>query len=105
MAKKAISITIDANNLTWLRGRVGASSLRSVSELIDRLITEARSSGPPGPIRSVVGTIDIDTSDPFLDKAADFVWTQLSRSLGRRHVTGSQRKRPSRQRRRIKRRG
>jgi hypothetical protein len=43
MNKKAISVTLDAENLTWLKGRVGASGLRSVSDLLDRLVTDARS--------------------------------------------------------------
>jgi hypothetical protein len=83
MAKKAVSVTIDTNNLTWLKGRVAATSLRSISELIDRLITEARSSGSAGAIRSVVGTIDIDPSDPLLDQADETLRAQFARSLRR----------------------
>ena len=98
MGKKAISVTIELNNLTWLKGRVAASSLRSVSELIDRLITEARSSGPLGPIRSVAGTIDIDMSDPLLNTADEAIRMQFNRSL-RRPLSvkkGSRRSRPAR---------
>ena len=73
MAKRAISVTLDADNLTWLKGRAGAAGLRSVSELLDQLVTAARESGRIGPLRSVVGTIDIDASDPLLDGADDVV--------------------------------
>ncbi len=69
MAKQAISVTLDADNVIWLRGRAGATGLRSVSELLDRLVTAARTSGSTGLVRSVVGTIDIDAADPLLDGA------------------------------------
>ena len=61
MAKQAISVTLEADNLTWLKGRAGAAGLRSVSELLDQLVTRGAAVGPTsGPSRSVVGTIDID---------------------------------------------
>jgi len=69
MAKQAISVTLDSDNLTWLKGRAGAAGLRSVSELLDQLVTAARDSGRVGPSRSVVGTIDIDANDPLLEGA------------------------------------
>ena len=83
MPKKAISVTLEADNLTWLQGRVGAAGLRSVSGLLDRLVAEARSKGSVGPIASVVGTIDIDSSDPLLRTADDAVKDLIDRSLGR----------------------
>lgn len=69
MAKQAISVTLDADNLMWLKGRAGAAGVRSVSELLDQLVTAARASGHTGPSRSVVGTIDVDASDPWLEGA------------------------------------
>jgi hypothetical protein len=105
MGKKAISVTIDLNNLTWLRGRAAAIGLRSVSELIDRLISEARASGNAGPARSVAGTIDIDISDPLLDTADEAIREQFNSSL-RRGVTVNKQKRQSSSNRRLaKRRG
>jgi hypothetical protein len=83
MNKKAISVTLDAENLTWLKGRVGASGLRSVSDLLDRLITDARSRRSVAPVTSVVGTIDVDASDPLLLKADATVRDLLDASLGR----------------------
>jgi hypothetical protein len=38
---QAISVTLDQDNLTWLRGRAGAAG-RSVSEILDRVIQGAR---------------------------------------------------------------
>jgi len=83
MAKQAISVTLDTENLTWLKGRAGAAGLRSVSELLDQLVTAARESGRIGPSRSVVGTIDIDASDPLLEGADDVVSGMYEMSLRR----------------------
>ena len=83
MAKQAISVTLDTDNLTWLKGRAGAAGLRSVSELLDRLVTAARESGRIGPSRSVVGTIDIDASDPRLEGADEVVRGLYEMSLHR----------------------
>jgi hypothetical protein len=69
MSKQAISVTLESENLTWLRGRAGAAGLRSVSELLDQIVSAARASGRVGPPRSVVGTIGIDPADPSLDRA------------------------------------
>ena len=71
MSKEAISVTLDIDNLLWLRGRAKASGRRSVSETLDRLIAEVRTGGRmlEEGSRSVVGTIDIDTSDPALESA------------------------------------
>ena len=71
MSKEAISVTLNTDNLLWLRGRAKASARRSVSETLDRLIAEARTGGRmlEAGGRSVVGTIDIGASDPGLDSA------------------------------------
>ena len=83
MNKRAISVTLDADNLVWLKARAGAAGLRSVSELIDHLVTEARKAGTSGAVRSVVGTIDIDASDPSLDQADRAVRAMFDASLRR----------------------
>jgi hypothetical protein len=83
MAKRAISVTLDADNVTWLKGRAGGTGLRSVSELLDRIVTTARASGSAGTARSVVGTIDIDAADPLLDKADAAVRAMFETSVRR----------------------
>ena len=83
MAKRAISVTLEADNLTWWRGRAGAAGMRSVSELLDQLVTQARASGRGGPSRSVVGTIDVDAADPWLEGADDALHALFEASLGR----------------------
>jgi hypothetical protein len=83
MPKQAISVTLDADNLTWLKGRAGAAGVRSISELLDKLVTAARESGRIGPSRSVVGTIDIDENDRLLENADAVVRTMFETSVGR----------------------
>lgn len=83
MAKQAISVTLDTDNLTWLRGRAGAAGIRSVSELLDQIVAAARASGHVGPSRSVVGTIDVDASDPWLEGADDAMRAIFQASLER----------------------
>jgi len=83
MPKQAISVTLGADNLTWLRGRANAAGVRSVSELLDQLVSAARSSGDIGPSRSVVGTIDVDASDPWLEGADDAIRGMFDASLRR----------------------
>ncbi len=105
MPKHAISVTLDSENLTWLKGRVGATASRSVSELLDRLVTAARTAGGIGPSRSVVGTIDIDSSDPLLEKADGAMRALFEASLGRPLIVREKRatyraeRRPGRKRR------
>jgi hypothetical protein len=83
MSKQAISVTLEADNITWLRGRVGATGVRSLSELLDRLVTAARQRGDAGPGRSVIGTIDIAASDAGLEEADAAVRAVFDRSLSR----------------------
>ena len=75
MPKKAISATLDRENLLWLRAQTAAAKGKSLSDTLDRLITEARTAGrvAPGTVRSVVGTIDISDADPDLSRADDYV--------------------------------
>ena len=45
MSRKAISITLEEENLLWLRGQARAGGRRSVSQLVDRLVSDARAAG------------------------------------------------------------
>src|SRR5262245_61041264 len=83
MSKRAISVTLHSDNLTWLKARAGAVGARSVSDLLDQIVGEARRASPGGAIRSVVGTIDIDASDPLLESADDVLQTLFDASLKR----------------------
>lgn len=82
MPRRALSVTLETDNVTWLKGRAGAAG-ESVSGLLDQLVTAARQSGRLGPARSVVGTVDVDASDPNLDRADEAVRTMFERSIGR----------------------
>ena len=83
--KRAISVTIGEDNLLWLKGQAGASTSGSVSEVIDRLILDARTAGrtDAAAIRSVVGTIDLPPDDPDLEGANAYVRALFDQSAGR----------------------
>lgn len=61
-------MTLDTDNLTWLRAHAGPD--RSVSRIVDDLVSEARVSQrrPGATARSVAGTVDLTNFDP---EAAD----------------------------------
>ena len=98
MAKQAISVTLEADNLTWLRGRARAAT-RSVSETLDRLIVGARKGGVPGEARSVAGTILISADDPELLTADQAVRSVVARSLGLAASARGRKAKPGRPRR------
>jgi hypothetical protein len=104
MKKQALSVTLDQSNITWLKGRAGVTG-GSVSRLLDQIVSSARQGVPAGPARSVVGTIDIDASDPLLERADEVVRAAFDASLGRplaakeRRASYSRRNRISRRRR------
>ena len=68
MPKHAVSVTLGAENLLWLRAQAGGPGRRSLSAVLDQLVSAARRGGAvhESTIRSVVGTILIDQSDPEL---------------------------------------
>jgi hypothetical protein len=82
-AKRAISVTLDADNITWLKGRAGATGVRSVSELLDQIVRAARKLGRGGPSTSVIGSVDIDPQDPLLTHADAVVRAMVDTSIGR----------------------
>ena len=82
MATKAISVTLASDNVTWLEARAGASG-GNVSELLDRIVTSARTGGGVVPARSVAATIGIDPSDPLLERADGFVRSMFGESVER----------------------
>ena len=81
MTQQAISVTLAPENITWLKGRVGAAGLRSVSELLDQLVTSARQGGHIVQRCSVAATIQIDPSDPMLTSADHTIRTLFAESL------------------------
>jgi hypothetical protein len=83
--KKAVSVTLGEDNLLWLRGQAAASANGSLSEVLDRLVDDARMSGRTDAkaIRSVAGTIDLPADDPDLAGADSYVRALFDRSLKR----------------------
>ena len=80
--RRPISVTLERDNVTWLKARAGAER-ESVSGLLDQIVTAARQGARSGPPRSVVGTIDVDSSDPLLERADAAVRGAFDTSLGR----------------------
>lgn len=75
-------MTLTPANITWLKGRVGATGLRSVSELLDQLVTSAREAGHVVQRQSVAATIHIDPADPMLVDADQTLRALFTESLG-----------------------
>ena len=83
MPKKPVSLTLEQDNLVWLRGRLAAGKWRSLSEVLDSLVTAARTGNQLGePSRSVAGTVDIASNDPDLSGADAYVRSLFDGSLG-----------------------
>ena len=83
MPKTPLSVTLDRDNLLWLRGRVAAGKQKSLSEALDDILTAARLAGHGSEARSIAGTIDIAADDPELAGADEYVRAQFSASLTR----------------------
>ena len=78
-------MTIQEDNLLWLKAQAAATAKGSVSEVVDRLIGEARAAGRTShaAIRSVAGTIDLPPGDPDLEDASAYVRQMFDQSLRR----------------------
>lgn len=83
--KRAVSITLGEDNLLWLKAQATATARGNVSEVVDRLVQEARLGGRTDDraIRSVVGTIDLPADDEDLRGADAYVRGFFDRSLAR----------------------
>lgn len=83
--KKAISFTIEAQNVLWLKGQAGRGQGQTASAIVDRLVTEARLAGrsSPASVRSVCGTIDLPDGDPDLVAADSYIAELFERSVRR----------------------
>jgi hypothetical protein len=82
--KRALSITIGEDNLLWLKAQAAAGARGSVSEVVDRLVQEARMGGrtDAAAIRSVAGSIDLPDDDDLIEADA-YVRNLFDRSLSR----------------------
>ena len=78
-------MTLQDDNLLWLRSRTVATKGRSLSETLDALVTAARTGGdvPAEAVRSVAGTIDIADDDPGLERADEYIRGAVTASLHR----------------------
>jgi hypothetical protein len=83
MPKTPISVTLDADNLLWLKAQTASGRRRSLSDTLDAVVTAARTSAHGLTSRSVVGTVDLAADDPGLDQADAYVRAELETSLAR----------------------
>jgi hypothetical protein len=83
MPKLPVSVTLEANNLLWLRARTTGTKRRSLSELLDQIVTNARVAAHGDSSRSVVGTVDLPLDDPDLARAKASVRAEVEASLAR----------------------
>jgi hypothetical protein len=83
--RRPISVTIDEDNLLWLKAQAAATSRGNVSAVLDRLVAEARAEGRTDmkAVKSVSGTIDLPATDPDLEGAATYIRDLFDRSVGR----------------------
>jgi hypothetical protein len=83
--RQAVSVTLAADNVLWLRAQAAATARGSLSEVLDRLVTDARAAGrtEAAAVRSVRGTIDLPEDDPGLETADTFIRAQFDRSARR----------------------
>ena len=95
--KKAISVTLRSENLLWLKAQAAARTGGNVSEIVDRLIRDARATSTTdrAAMRSVVGTINLP-DDESLAEAESSVRTMFDRSLSRPMLVRETPRRPSR---------
>lgn len=83
MPKKPLSVTLEEENILWLRGQALAGKQRSLSEALDVVVTAARQHRFGATPRSVVGTLDIAADDPDLLGADAAMRGLVDASLGR----------------------
>ncbi len=104
MPKQPLSVTLDRDNLVWLRGRAASRKRRSLSEALDELITQARLGGLAGDApRSVIGTVDIAADDLGLERADEYLRGLIGASVAR--PTLVRERPPAPKRARVRRRG
>lgn len=95
--KKAISVTLRGDNLLWLKAQAAARTDGNVSEVVDRLIHDARTGGTNdrASVRSVAGTIDLPEDETLADADAH-VKAAFDRSLNRPVLVRETPRRPRR---------
>jgi len=90
MNKTPISVTLAADNLLWLKARTQATGSRSVSAVLDDLVSDARRAA--GSATSVVGWVSFPDGVAGLERGEQEIRKAFERSLskapGRRRRRG-----------------
>lgn len=104
MPKQPLSVTLDQDNLIWLRGRAASRKRKSLSDALDEILTTARLGGLAADAsRSVRGTVDIAADDPDLERADEYLRALFSASVARPTLVRARPRAPKRGR--VRRRG
>ena len=87
MSKQAVSVTLQPDNVLWLKTRVKAAGGRSLSEALDEIITKVRagSGAAAEMIRSVVGNARIPRSEQALSEADEELSGLFRKSVRRKN--------------------
>jgi hypothetical protein len=98
--RKAISVTLSADNLLWLRGQAARTARGSVSDVLDRLVGDVRLAGgvDPTTMRSVAGTVDLPEDDPALEQADAYIRSLFAASARQPMLVRERPRRPLRKR-------
>ena len=85
MRRRPISVTIEEDNLLWLKAQAAATPRGSVSAVLDRLVADARVEGRMNmsAVKSVAGPIDLPADDPGLEGASAYMRDVFDWSLRR----------------------
>jgi len=91
------------DNLLWLRGQAAQTTRGSVSEVLDRIVGEARTAGwaDPAAVKSIIGTVDLPDDDPDLAEAEAHIRSIFAASsqrpmLVRERAVGARPRKPRR---------
>lgn len=77
-------MTLERDNLVWLRGVAARGKRKSLSDALDDILTTARLTGAAdGSVRSVVGTVDIAPDDRDLTGADKYIQTLFATSISK----------------------
>lgn len=98
--RKPISITLSQDNLLWLKGQAARTPRGSVSDIVDRIVSDARGGGhaEAASVRSIVGTIDLPETDSDLSGADEYIRNLFAASARRPMVVRESRARDGRKR-------
>lgn len=74
-------MTLETDNLLWLKARTRATGTRSISAVLDGMVTGARQASEP--VTSVVGFVSFPDGEDGLERGTEEIRKLFGRSLSR----------------------